>query len=182
MMSDEVDNLRAAEAKLLAKLKPGERMLFDPEHERHPQGEDWWRKLSIFRGWLEQLKEVRRELADLGEEIQCCALCGSIAWFDGQLVGCHDCQPSGPAGEIESRLLSDGYAVISTCEGAVVVIRESDTPVPNDLAGATRYSVDELVRHIGVKLGEWQIAVGLRALFPGVDLAAGGPEPQGRQE
>ena len=175
MRTQDVEKLRAAEAKLLAKLKPGERMLFDPEHERHPQGEDWWRKLAIFRGWLGQLREVRQGLADLGQTIQYCPVCGSTARFDGQLAGCYDCGPTDAAVDgLDRQLMTDGYAVIPTKRGIVVVVRESDTLVPEKYAGAVRYSVGELARLIGSQSGGSHAAVALKAVFPGVELAADG--------
>ncbi len=154
-------------------------MLFDPQHERHPEGEDWWRKLTIFRGWLGQLKEVRRELADLGQASQCCPLCASIVWFDGQLVGCYDCGPSDPpVDELDRRLMTDGYAVISSKDGIVVIVRESDTVVPDRYAGAIRYSADELARLIGFDVGASHTAIALKAVFPRLGLAVNGLEPR----
>lgn len=140
-----VEELREREKALLEKAQKGERQLFDPGALLHREGEVWWRNLGKYRGWIEQLKQVRVELRAAGEIVEICDRCGSLAPIGGMLYGCEDCRLGVAEDRLHDALAGRGWAFGELSGERIAITRGADTVVSGPALALPRVQIRELV-------------------------------------
>ncbi|MHB1000498.1 MAG: hypothetical protein ACYC27_14760 [Armatimonadota bacterium] len=162
----ERNELIEAERKLVGRLKVAEKMLMCPEHQSHPEGEEWYRKFKLFRGWIDQLIVIRIELVKIRAGGPSCPACGSFGWFESMYHGCYDCV-SGERSRVNELLADRGYIAVNAQDLRILLVREPDTPVPDDIQASVRLTTLQLVRLAGCSPGAREQILNVMTIFPG---------------
>lgn len=140
-----VQDLQEREKTLLGKAQKGETQLYDPAALLHREGEPGWRNLGKYRGWIEELKEVRSELQAAGEIVEICDRCGSLAPIGGMLYGCEDCRLGVGEDRLHDALAGRGWAIGEVGGERIAITRGADTVVSGPALALPRVQIRELV-------------------------------------